>query len=307
MHNTALHNAWGVTAGYDFSLSPESDENLAENIWLADQALTVHPGIAYDCFGRELILPQAVVYARESVHVTETSSRWVLLASYQESGASHNETLCKGSPNSTAVPLPHLQWRPENEANYGVEVPLLLASLDESGELVVSRYAASRLHPQARPKMASGKTVPGLTAWRPWVVEDVFSSPPEDLAIGMEVDIDTGDAGFQQTPCYFAWLNGRLTTYIEKFSQAFQEGLPFLPFVHLVNERPDGFTCRIFAPTDQSGFSNDQFSELDASTANTYELTVCWLAIESREINSTPVIEPKIIEQPSAPPPPPIF
>jgi hypothetical protein len=277
MHNTALHNAWGVTAGYDFSLSPESDENLAENIWLADQVLTVQPGIAYDCFGRELILPQAVVYARESVIVTEAASRWVLLASYQESGASHNETLCKGSPNSTAVPLPHLQWRPENEANYGVEVPLLLASLDESGELVVSRYAASRLHPQARPKMASGKTVPGLTAWRIGETILISSSPEEEITI-LEVDIDTRDAGFQQTPCYFAWLNGRLTALIESIRQ------PVAAFEHLANEQPGSFTFRFLTTT------------LDPAGTNKNELVVCWLAIESQEVDLSPADESEVVE-----------
>ncbi len=295
MHNTAVHHTWGVTGGYDFSLSPESADDIAENIWQENQTLTVQPGMAYDCFGRELILPRAVAFARDRLK-TEAASRWVLLASYQESGAGENETLCKVSPNSTAVPVPRLQWQPENEASYGVEVPLLLASLDLNNELVVTRYATSRLHPQARPKMASGQTVPGLTAWRPWIIKIGSGSDSTQFTIGTEVDIDTSDAGFQQTPCYFVWLNGRLAQFIEIFSKPFPEAIPFAPFLHLINERPNGFTCRVFAPIFQSSFNDNQISEFDPTAANTYEVTICWLAIESQQINGHSTVEPKVIE-----------
>src|SRR5262245_25900013 len=60
MHNTALHNAWGVALGYEFTLS-----GVGPNTWDSGETLTAHPGIAYDYFGRELILAQPVAFTRD--------------------------------------------------------------------------------------------------------------------------------------------------------------------------------------------------------------------------------------------------
>src|SRR5215472_16477607 len=42
-HNRALHNAYGIYKGFGVSVS-------------TDPFVEVRPGVAYDCFGRELIL-----------------------------------------------------------------------------------------------------------------------------------------------------------------------------------------------------------------------------------------------------------
>src|SRR5262249_29872198 len=64
--------------------------------------------------------------------------------------------------------------------------------------------------PLARPHVGSGATIPGATDWKSWVP---FEAAPDTrggrpVTLGLQVDVNTSAAGFTETPCYFAWLNG---------------------------------------------------------------------------------------------------
>jgi hypothetical protein len=299
MHNTAMHNAWGVAVGYEFSL-PEAgeaeaeEEERLENIWEKGQQLTVQPGIAYDCFGRELILPQTVTFSRENLpDDTSTSQRLFLVASYQEARSPSLRLYGSGSPGSVPFPPPRLQWKPEAEVNYGLEVPILFITVGDNGPQV-QRYSASQLHPQARPKMASGRTLSGQTAWKPWQVQLSESAGEFTVPTGLEVDIDTSDAGFQQTPCYFAWLNGPLSALIEGLISVLREFRRRPPLTSLANETPDGFTFRLFFPIEIEPplltylATNQNQPEGQNARANLLKLTVCWLGIEAHEPDLPP-------------------
>jgi len=274
MHNTSeFHNAWGVAIGYEFLLSGASQE-----LWQNGGRLILQPGIAYDYFGRELILSQAVTF--NNVPDLEEPQKLFLVASYQETSGFNR----LGAANTIPFPPPRLQWKPEREVNYGPEVPILFVTATEDG-LQVQPYSASQLHPQARPKIASGQTVPGQTAWRAWTIEVSGSI----VTLGLEIDIDTTDAGFQQTPCYFAWLNGPLSAILNNTL------FLFAPFISLANEKPDGFIFRVFF----SEISNSPASTIgrDPIDANRDKLTVCWLGIEAKGVDLQPA-------NPSPPPPP---
>lgn len=303
MHNSAMHNAWGVAVGYEFSLPEDSEvegeEERPSNIWEDGQPLTVQPGIAYDCFGRELILPKAVTYSRGDLPDSPAEQgvfNVFLVASYREPGRQPARIHCAGSASSAAFPPPLLRWKLERDVHYGLEVPILFVTFTENGPQV-QRYAASQLHPQARPRIASGQTVPGQTAWRTWTV--LIENGEESL--GLEVDIDTSDAGFQRTPCYFAWLTWPLFALLEDSSLP-EMDLQLSPFTNLANEKPDSFTFRVFssellyadtgektstAPMSVSMAllaairqTSANVENIDPVVANRYRLTVRWLGIE---------------------------
>jgi hypothetical protein len=303
MHNSAMHNAWGVAVGYEFSSPEESQGESQETSW----ELTIQPGIAYDCFGRELILPQptSLSLSQSDFPESDGAQKLFLVASYREPGRQPARIHCVGSASSIPFPSPLLRWKPEGDVHYGLEVPILVATFTNDGTVSVQRYAASQLRPQARPKIASGQTVPGQTAWRTWTVliENGRETP---IRLGLEVDIDTSDAGFQHTPCYFAWLTGSLLALFEDtFSP--EMGSWLLPFTNLANEKPDSFTFRVLSPELLDADTDEETStapmsvnmallaairqpsanteNIDPVIANRYRLTVCWLGIEggSRE------------------------
>src|SRR5262245_43738363 len=70
MHNSASHNAWGVAIGYEFLLSGNNPAS-----WDAGATLTINPGIAYDCFGRELILTRPVTFNRDVIQNEQDNFR----------------------------------------------------------------------------------------------------------------------------------------------------------------------------------------------------------------------------------------
>jgi hypothetical protein len=302
MHNSAMHNAWGVAVGYEFSSPEESQGDSQETIW----ELTIQPGIAYDCFGRELILPQTTSLSLSQSDFPESDGlqKLILVASYREPGRQPARIHCVGSASSVPFPSPLLRWKPEGDLHYGLEVPILVATLTNNTltnnkTVSVRRYAASQFHPQARPRIASGQTVPGQTAWRTWTVLIENNGANSD-DLGLEVDIDTSDAGFQRTPCYFAWLTWPLSALFED-SFSLEMGSSLLPFTNLANEKPDSFTFRVFSSELLDADTGEETSTAPMSVniallaairqpsantenivvlANRYRLTVRWLGIE---------------------------
>ena len=101
----------------------------------------------------------------------------------------------------------------------------------------------------ARSKVVSGTTVPRQTAWQPWTIPQGGRSraarlvrrgarvPEPGLPIGFRVRIDTTAAGFAETPCYFAWLQGPL--FDVPSSGAITVGVHW---DHVDEAGPDGFT-----------------------------------------------------------------
>jgi hypothetical protein len=267
MHNSAAHNVWGIALGYELS---SSGSNLDR--WEANETLTISPGIAYDCFGRELILARETKFDRSifeddlgNLRDDLTGRTFFLVLTYKETAVKPTGDSCSGSPNSVVFPQPLFVWKPKNEVIYGPDVPLLYVSFTNVAS--VRRFTANRARPQARPKIASGRTVAGQTAWQNW---EVLVSPP--VTVGLQVKIDTREAGFQQTPCYFAWLNGSL--------QAIIDGRIAMvaPFISLADENPDSFTFRVLML--ESRQLQIPVRRINPTIANQHKVTVCWLGIE---------------------------
>jgi hypothetical protein len=160
-HNRGSHGAFGV--GYGLAVDADG---------------TVHCGVAYDCFGRELVIPgnrkfpPAVTGAAQYLAVT-----W-------------------------GVPSAQLAWISYAEASVTRGVLLARAKDDGSIDAV---FHALRALPLSRARMSSGSTPPGNTPW-----EEVKNV--NGVTVGLRVRIDTTSAGFTKPPFYTVsavWTKGR--------------------------------------------------------------------------------------------------
>lgn len=278
-HNRALHAAYGVAEGLAV--------RIAKNGGL--QRVEVAPGLAFDGFGREIVLRETRSIDMPPTEPAEAKG-WVLL-------------LTVPSSRRTA---PRLLWRPARVApgcggvaiasgGYGQSQVFNLFSA--SGKAF--HFNASRVRPLARPKIESGATVQGRTDWQPWEYPSVassktsvstfaltalapaFHSSTEFLAGGIQVEIDTSAAGFTETPCYFGWLHG------DPWERA-KYGIVPVPLTRIVGETPTSFVFEIWASdlgsvedVDADGIVNRTEAFADLLTLARRELYVCWLGIES--------------------------
>ncbi len=263
-HNRALHNAYGVRRGLKVSVSGNGIE--------------VEDGIAYDCFGRELILQQPKTIPPDSAGKT------VLMIRYKETAefASHRDLLgvcapCGPSASSNAEE-PEFFWADADSFSFRDGVPLFNAAV-KPGE--VFRPPVSR--PLARPRIGSGQTVPGDTAWELWSETALISNDNflqrRAANVGIQVTIDTSAAGFTETPCYFAWLQGQL------WSRANIEFFP-LALDHITNTKIKRFTFRLWLPAvnavigKRARILNSNFQQDFLSYARKQKLYVCWMGVQ---------------------------
>jgi hypothetical protein len=250
-HNRALHNAYGVYQGFDAA----TEKNNAGQT----RTLLVTPGIAYDCYGRELVLDCA---ARVLIPSTYASSEGTLtlLIRYQDVACRqelnpHSSVCCTESGAQRAGTIEFV-WA--DGTRIPVREGVVLGSQPfykfRALPFLSFKKAPTGL-PLARPKLGSGSTVPGNTAWQPWDFQSevgnqkrIFSEiKPIYTEIGVQTRIDTSAAGFTEIPQYFAWLQGSI------WNPQFSQLVPAL-FPSLANESIDGFTFRLllYQPLSQS-------------------------------------------------------
>ena len=235
-HNRALHNAFGVYQGL------KASELTAGTL----SGISIEAGVAYDCFGRELIvdIPQNI---KLPVNVPPAPVTMVLLLRYEaraDVSAQSTQELCWTSTSTQGTVI--FVWMPENRVRLHDGVPLAEVEYKNTGPQLVATFVPPGARPIARPKIAGGATLPATTDWEPWTIDT-----PHDLQtgvtrllpqmVGVQAKVDTSAAGFIQTPCYFAWLGGPL------FSLTSGQLLPDL-FTHLADESPTEFIFRMWFP-----------------------------------------------------------
>ncbi len=227
-HNRSMHNVFGVAEGLDVEFGTES--------------VVVSRGLAYDARGRELILQRALVVSYPT-NPSTAETAFLLVVRYKESSQFPNrdefDGLCFGRENGQLLDSPVISWQMEKGWLPEHGVPIARVFVSSSGvkpdaEDFVKRHARAI----ARARISTGETLPGHTSWELWSVPFAGSRV---LPLGFQVRIETGQAGFTQVPCYFAWL--RRTTQL-----AFDD-LIVAPFEHIV-ESPTvtSFTFRIWLP-----------------------------------------------------------
>lgn len=122
-HNRALHNTFGVvTGGLQVTLKPDG------------KSVSVEPGLAYDCFGRELML-----FHRQSVAIPEMTQSITLLARYKDTPLfAENHDLagaCLPGTASLSEEQPDLFWKVSRTVQIRDGVPLAQLAYESSVKL----------------------------------------------------------------------------------------------------------------------------------------------------------------------------
>jgi hypothetical protein len=249
-HNRAIHDTWGVF----FGLRPRVD----------GQEVIVGPGLAYDCFGRELILSRS-----RGIALPRSGEGQVWLLVLRAAAAAPG-------PRPPVALVWTKPW-PVLPPRFGV--PLAHGRLVAGAfRLEVSERRPS-IRPVSRPRLGSGATVRGRTDWRAWTL------PRGSFPVGgIEVRIDTTAAGFEHTPCYFASLQG------DAFARLGGRYV-LVSFARVVQATPTSFVYSLWLPlaASQGDLALGRSFAVAAAAQSIgvvelarRELSVCWLGIECR-------------------------
>jgi hypothetical protein len=195
-HTRALHDAYGVVEGLRVRTVPETPGRLV-----------VERGLAYDAYGRELLLP-----ADRAIPMPDDPRPQTLLARYRPTSRVPTSWEPEPSQPEGRPRVPEclaLVWTPTARvrptADDGVPLARLRAADgdaggDGDGGRLDPTVRVPVARPLARPRIASGSTPPYGTAWEPWQAGGRI--------LGIQATIDTSAAGFTQTPCYLVRLDG---------------------------------------------------------------------------------------------------
>jgi hypothetical protein len=189
LHNRAFHHAYGISSG------------LAVKFEAGGVSVTC--GLAYDCSGRPL-----VSLRNRSVPFPPTDVAQAALVAFFD----------PTSPDEFA-----LGWRGRYDFEPRLGVPLAHAVVAGGAWTEDETFVRTAARAVARPRLATGQTVPGDTPWKAWDG-------------GIEVVIDTSTAGFNFVPRYFASAVRDVPS--ARFADAW--------FQSLGDVSPKGFTLRLF-------------------------------------------------------------
>jgi hypothetical protein len=179
-HNRALHDAYGVSTGLELLKSEGNPPNYR-----------IGPGVAYDCFGREILLSESRPIP--PIPQIAEQSEWTLLIALCGSGCASR---------------PRLFWKQTRQVSLTDGVPV---ALRESGATEPRIVGRPRQRKWGRQKVDRGTTPPEHTDW----FHDVNTARP----IVICVTIDTAAAGFSCPPCYFASLEFALPSFLSDVSR----------------------------------------------------------------------------------------
>ena len=274
LHVLHLHHTWGIALGFE----PMQLNAKRVPVDSGGTALVIGPGYAVDECGRDLLLPESVKPPLPAV-----DGRFVLTIAYRED-REFRESLTS-SASCSADPLGPLRervgfaWRTPEEVRFGPEVPLVQLTMASGAiagalDLRVRRYT-QRL---ARPHIDARVTEEGRSGWRDWI------EGPDNakVQLGLQLDVDTSEAGFIGTPFYFAALQGDFSNGGDK--PLFEPDLwptgevtfttDSLGFITAATAT--SFTYRLF------NFERDPFlRQVTAAEAERRRWRVAWFGLES--------------------------
>jgi hypothetical protein len=222
LHNRALHSTDGIAFGL-----------AVTKIGANPLRLKVDCGVAYDCYGRELVLQ----LPREIDAPAEVS---LLILRYGTASAGSS---CCASPDPGCASDDAMMLDRDVELTW-----LAVASFERVAGVVLARSTGTDLdasftmrqaRPIARPRLARGETVRGNTPWEPWAIDVPDGQGGlTRTVVGVQTKIDTSAAGFTQVPTYLATVDAPAWDVAKaEFAPAF--------FPHVADPSVDGFTFRL--------------------------------------------------------------
>lgn len=228
LHNRSLHG-WGIAFGYVVTGAR------------GDRQVTLAPGLALDCQGRELILGEALTLAIPAVSGDDQGNpvTYYLTASYADNDElepQQRQGVCDTQGAVRYPETPVIRWLKPDEFIYGEDIILATISV-QNCKLAADVSGSSRRDaiPPQQPYVAAGQTTPAETVWQPW--------PSTANPVGLATIVSTASAGFRTTPRYQARVGG--TRYVTTFGPA---------------------------GTNQSAFVIEGYVQIDAPTATNFQL-----------------------------------
>lgn len=243
LHVHYQHRTWGILGG--FPLLPVGAE-----------AVRIGHGYALDIEGRDLLLPGTKTLPAPAFIIADRTMYLVISRDAGPSSCSSTpdlKLLCPGSRNPLLLEQGVLAWKTVDQVRTGYDV-LLARVLISNGKLAskLDTTVQRRAQSLGGSRVWSDVTQAGQTGW-----QDRSGMLPELVA-----DIDSSDAGYIETPAYFAWLSGR-TLFVQTYVEV---------------AAPARFKFVVRLAEFDKGFRREPV--LNAEQAESGGLTVTWFAIE---------------------------
>ncbi len=252
LHVRYLHDTWGIALGFEVTQVVQTEGGIA-SVNSGGTGVSVGPGYAVDSLGLNILSPNELSL---SIPKIDGRASFVLTMSYPDDSAFGNraelENVCLNSGFDLRHERPVFAWKRPAAVRFGSQIPLVQINiLDGIIQGALDFRARRYTQPFVRPHMAWGTTEKRRTGWNVWTGKN--DSPiGVDPEQGLEVKVDTSDAGFTKNPFYFAILDRSVeekqnnsansdTTDME--STLFLDGLRFI-----TDADREGFTYRIFQP-----------------------------------------------------------
>ncbi len=241
LHNRSLHN-WGIGLGYAVEGSK------------GDRQVTVSPGYAVDCRGRELILTRPLtkpVPARaDDGH--GSAAVFYLVAAYpddtQLTALERRDGDCGAGGAVRYREQASIYWKPQDDSVIGgMEIVLAQAKVQNCQlAALLSTDQRRYARPPQQPYIAAGESPIGSTAWEVWRSDATPTAASVNL--GVLARVDTSGARFGTAPEYQARVNGpRLLTGPDNV-EILLEGMAVV-----VEPKRDSFSLGVILPPDQTG------------------------------------------------------
>lgn len=268
-HNRAKHDSYGVATGLSVAV---------HDLPARESVLLVAPGVAYDCFGRELFvctrrairLPGAEVQAGEDVtllvrppgdsHASDTPRR-----------RSRSPVDCEPcAPRDCLGDEAELCWTRSELPDIRAGVPIARVRRGEDPAWLVEPVPFGA-RAAARARIGRGATIPGATDWQLWSADD------DEILFGVQTDVDTTTTGFSRPPHYFAHFAGKAVPaeLVDAFALTRHAGIT-VPLLHVTHATATRFRTRVFLPL---GVADETFK---AAFLRLYrrDVALCWFGIE---------------------------
>lgn len=265
LHTRYLHDTWGIAMGFEISQASGGTE------------VQIGRGYAVDAVGRDILLAEDLPLR---VPNQPGEQPFVLTMRYREDAVFRQRpdlaALCLSGGHDPRRERPVFTWRRPDEVRFGPEVPLVqVTAKDGVIQTDLDFRVQRKARPLVRPHMGWDTTEPGRTGWRVWRTGY--------RQLGLEVAVDTSEAGFTRTPHYFATLQGDFSrlpvgesSWFPDLGSAEIENSFFLDNFHFITQAgPESFIYRLIM---LEGFP---FGEsVSVTEAENREWTLSWLGLE---------------------------
>lgn len=267
LHSRSLHT-WGIAVGFMVTGAR------------GDRTVTVAPGYALDCVGRDLLLAEPVTLPVPPLAGSgdDPDLRYLTVSYLEDDDLAASDAragVCDGYGAVRRREAPRIRWQAvgdneeESILRLGLDVILATASI-KNCKLAQDVSLAERreARPSDQPYIAAGQSVAGETAWNVW--------SDGQQTLGVETIVDTSGGKFSSTPRYQANVVGNR---VLQEPNANGVGGQFLEgFITIADPTPVSFRLRMTMPLDvtAAAWTMNPKSQIVVATMDELESTLNW-------------------------------